>query len=122
LKELEEKAKIFTKGIKGTLTKYQKAVNEASIKLCEENPSLVFQRNKLFEEARKKVRESGYDFAKGSSRAQGLTDEAVPPKRVKTTTDDRAEYIQKLQSDISSKEDQIRYKQNRIDKARNVKN
>lgn len=119
---MEEKAKIYTKGTNGTLTKYQQAINKASVELCQDNPSLVFQRNKLFEGARRKVREDGYDFVKGSSRAQSTADK-VPSKKAKTTTtDDRAEYMNKLESHISSNEDQVRYKQNRIDKAKNVKN
>lgn len=104
---LEEKARIFTKGSKGILTKYQLAIHNASVELCRNNPSLLFERNKLFDEARKKVREDGYDFVKGTSRAKSSDNIQVTPKQAKTTRDDTAEYIKKLENDISSKKNKL---------------
>ena len=69
-KELEEKSRIYTGTNKG-LTHYQQAINTASLELSKQDPSLLLNRGKLFEDSRKKVKEDGYDFVKGKSRAKG---------------------------------------------------
>lgn len=74
---MEQKARIYTKGTNGVLPKYQLAVNEAAIKICKENPTLLFERDKLFQEARKKVRDYGYLFAKSASRSQEVQNPAL---------------------------------------------
>ena len=117
-KELEEKSRIYTGTNKG-LTNYQQAVNTASFELSKQDPSLLLNRGKLFEDSRKKVKEDGYDFVKGNSRAKGCE---LPNKRAKSTKDDRSEYIKLLQQDILSKEEQIRYKEQRVGMAKNTKN
>lgn len=117
-KELEEKSKIYTKN--QPLTNYQNAINKASAELAKQDYSLLLNRGKLVEESRKKVKAEGYKFVKGKSRAKGCEDQ--PTKRVKTTKDDRAEYIKLLNQDISTKKEQIRYKEQRVGMAKNSKN
>ena len=65
------------------------------------------------------MREDGYEFVKGKSSAK-YSEPAE--KRVKTTKDDRTEYINLLQRDISAKKEQIRYKEQRIEMAKNSTN
>ncbi|KXJ27527.1 hypothetical protein AC249_AIPGENE7573 [Exaiptasia diaphana] len=115
---LEEKSKIYSKQ---ELTKYQKAINDAAFQLSKMNSSLLLNRGKLFEESRKKVKDDGYLFAKGKSRANdGSRDESSV--RSKINSDDRLKYIDLLQKDIFGKEEQIRYKTHRVEKAKNMKN
>jgi hypothetical protein len=116
--ELEEKSKIFT-GTSKPLTNYQQAINKKALELSKQDYSLLLNRGKLFEESRKKVKEDGYYFVKGKSRAK---DNDESEKRVKTSKDDRAEYIKLLNQDILAKEEQIRYKEQRVGMAKNSKN
>ena len=46
------------------LKPYEKAVNDAARELVTTDPSLMFDRNTLFEKSRQKVREDGYVFSK----------------------------------------------------------
>ena len=117
-KELEEKSKIYA-GTKKPLTKYQQAVNKAALELSKQDYSLLLNRGKLFEESRVKVMEDGYEFVKGKSRVKGCEQ---PVKRVKTTKDDRDENIKLLNQDILAKEEQIRFKEQRVAMAKNSKN
>ena len=52
------------------LKPYEKAVNDAARELVTTDPSLMFDRNALFEKSRQKVREDGYGFKKGFSRSK----------------------------------------------------
>ena len=52
------------------LTEYEQAVNAASLQLSKEDPSLLGQRDKLFEKAREQVRNDGFKFKKGHSRSK----------------------------------------------------
>ena len=86
--------------------------------LCQEDHSLLLNRDKLFKDSRNKVKEDGYEFVKGKSRAKGGEEQK---KRLKTTKDDRAEYTTLLHQDILAKEKQVRYKEQRLGIAKNSK-
>ena len=63
---LEEASKIYGCGARlKPLTEYEIAINAASLKLSQEDPSLLVHRDKLFEKACGKVREDGFKFKKG---------------------------------------------------------
>lgn len=84
----------------------------------QQDHSPLMNRDKLFQDSQQKVKEDGYSFAKGKSRAK---DGEEPKKRVKITKDDRTEYRKLLNKDILTKEEQIRFKEHRIAKQRAVK-
>ena len=63
---MEERAKIFTCV---NPTNYQIEVNAAALELCQDDASLLLNRGKLFEEARKKVNASGHQYVKKLSRS-----------------------------------------------------
>ena len=91
----------------------------------------IFIVGQLFERARKKVRESGFQFRKGYSRSksekrsngnngtESSSDESV--KRVKVDKEEREREMLNIKQMLASVEDQIRIKQIRIDKAKTVK-
>lgn len=116
-KELAEKSKIFSGKMK-PLSNYQQAINKAAFELCEGDQSLLLNRDKLFKESREKVKADGYTFAKGKSRAN-VVDE--PKKRAMTTNDQRAEFIELLNQEILAKQNQIRFKEHRVEKAKTSK-
>ncbi|KAK2180531.1 hypothetical protein NP493_439g02020 [Ridgeia piscesae] len=61
---------------------HEVSVNEAAAQLCRHVPTLLTRRNDLFPLARQVVRDSGYQYSKGRSRAQRI-DIAPDSKRVK---------------------------------------
>ncbi|XP_077993479.1 uncharacterized protein LOC144447369 isoform X2 [Glandiceps talaboti] len=71
------------------LTQHEVSVNEAAAQICVVEPLLLAQRDKLFPLARQVVRESGYKFKHGHSRA-GMSkppapnEESPAPKKPKT--------------------------------------
>ena len=53
------------------LTDYQKWINNASFHLCQGNPALLLgKKGEIFELARAKVHEDGYNYKKGRSRSK----------------------------------------------------
>ena len=98
------------------MNNYQQAINRAALVLCQEDDSLLLNRDKLFKNSQNKVKEDGYEFVKGKSRAKEGEEQK---KRVKSTKDDRSEYTTLLHQDILAKEEQIRYKEQRLGIAKN---
>ncbi|ELU18269.1 hypothetical protein CAPTEDRAFT_166697 [Capitella teleta] len=64
------------------MTLHEVSVNEAAAQLCCCRPTLLTQREVLFPLARQVVRESGYQYSKGHSRAQSL-EGSTPCKKAK---------------------------------------
>ena len=98
---MQEKAKNFTCS---NPTKYQQSVNAAAPKLCQNDGSLLLHRGKLFEEARKNVNDSGYEYAIKSSRSTvyGTGKESGKPKRKYISTEIRASRVKEITESISS--------------------
>ncbi|XP_006814946.1 uncharacterized protein LOC100375168 [Saccoglossus kowalevskii] len=70
------------------LTQHEASVNEAAAQLCSIDPTYLAQRDKLFPLARQVVRESGYKFKHGHSRAgvskvPSSEDDCSTPKKPK---------------------------------------
>lgn len=63
-------ATIYGKNSRRPLTKYENAINEASISLALENPSLLVNKGDLFEQAKKRLLENGYQYKRGRSRSK----------------------------------------------------
>ncbi|KAI8883641.1 hypothetical protein K501DRAFT_272510 [Backusella circina FSU 941] len=63
-------ATIYGKKTSRSLTSYQEAINRASVQLALENPMLVIEKGRLFEEAKKKLLDEGYHYKRGRSRSK----------------------------------------------------
>ncbi|CAO3638863.1 unnamed protein product [Cunninghamella echinulata] len=75
-------ATIYGKNTKRQLTNYEQAINQASVELALQDPSLLIQKGKLFDMAKKKLLEEGYSYKRGKSRSK-LT---IHSKLSRTTT------------------------------------
>ena len=102
LADIEERSKIFTCS---NPTRYQKHVNAAALELCVGDASLLLRRGKLFDEARRKVDSSGYDYVKKTSRSTrygSSSNQHSKPKRKYIGAEIRASRILELNDSISS--------------------
>ena len=100
---------------------YEKAVNDAVRELVTTDPSLMFDRNALFEKSRQKVREDGYVFKKGFSRSK-FHQSASPSLQPKNTlSDDRKTRMLKITEQLQVINDQIMIKEKCKSKAEQVK-
>lgn len=80
-------ATIYGKNSRRPLTKYENAINEASISLALENPSLLVNKGDLFEQAKKRLLENGYQYKRGRSRSK-LIATTYPYQRQQSSDDD----------------------------------
>ena len=99
--EIKERSKIYKID---DPTRYQQKVNDAAFQLCSSDVSLILNRGKLFEEARKKVDSSGYEYVKKSSRSTvyGTAQKPTKQKRKYISAEIRASRILQLNEGISS--------------------
>ena len=73
--KLREDSVIF-QGEGRPLNSYQHAVNDAALKLCLDDPSLVKQRGKLVSLAREQIHHEGYQYKKKKSRSKAFVSSA----------------------------------------------
>ena len=84
---------------------------------------MLLSKQKLWEEARKKLNESGYDYKKGKSRSKQLissseSDESTPaPKQVKTTEALQIKRISEIEEDLSDISQRMGFKEKRREQA-----
>ncbi|KAI7877252.1 hypothetical protein K492DRAFT_219112 [Lichtheimia hyalospora FSU 10163] len=109
-------ATIYGKNSRRPLTKYENAINEASISLALENPSLLVNKGDLFEQAKKRLLENGYQYKRGRSRSkliattypyqrQPSDDDGKPSKRklnAQRLSQQRQEKLSELQVKIKT--------------------
>jgi hypothetical protein len=115
--EIKEIAKIYKKETNRPLTPYQKSINDAAQLLCLQNPTLLNKKSLLMAEARKKIIDEGFQFAKGKSRSKFLmdADEQQPPtKRRKLSKDMRQQRMKDIDEDCQDLTERIAYKEKRI--------
>ena len=114
------KAKIsfFPKpGTKRNVTDYERAVNEASLKLVKSDPDLLLTQDVLLQKAKDSVRTGGYDFKKGRSRWEFF--EPSDPKRKRTSSKAlsrslRQNTLLELKSTAERLKEQIKIKERRM--------
>ncbi|KAI8144449.1 hypothetical protein BJV82DRAFT_607377 [Fennellomyces sp. T-0311] len=63
-------ATIYGKNSNRPLTSYESAINEAAVQLALDNPSLLVNKGNLFEMAKRKLLDSGYQYKRGKSRSK----------------------------------------------------
>ena len=103
---LEDQSKIFRCENQNS---YQKAVNAAALDLCKKDGSLLVKRGKLFELARRKVNDDGYDYAKNESRSKNFGTQAgkTRAKRKYNGEDIRTSRIDDIKESIQSASETI---------------
>lgn len=81
------------------LSFHEENVNEAAQQLCMRDPTLLVRREELFILARRAVKEGGYAFHRGYSRAKDVENSSLPaPKLIKIdSSDDEEDGDQNLQ-------------------------
>lgn len=107
------------------LSNYQNAINEASCELAIQDPSLLTRRGDLLNRARLAVQQKGYNYVKGKSRSKRFASppsETPLPRRSKISAEVRQKRISALEEDIANLEQQIHFKNKRLQQAENVKN
>ena len=115
--EIREQAKIFKKG---SISKYQSAVNDAAATICIRNPAMLTKRGELLTLAKRSVDESGFVYRKGKSRSKAFGSEAdepgpSAPKRLKITQQIRDTRQRNIAEDLKSINTHIQFKEKRID-------
>ena len=70
--ELKQQSRIYGKENPVSLTPYENAINQASYGLVLDDGSLINNRGKLLEAARRKVHEDGYRYKKKTSRSKSF--------------------------------------------------
>ena len=99
------------------------SINDFAAEIAFDNPDILLSKQKLWEEARKKLDESGYNYKKGKSRSKQLvssseSDESTPaPKRVKTTEALRIKRISEIEEDLNDISQRMGFKEKRREQA-----
>ena len=117
--EVFKSAMIFKKETTRPLTDYQKRINEEAGKLALTHPELLSRRGELLEKAQELVVMSGYTFKKGKSRSRKFSspEPVEAPRRVKISADIRRKRMRALEEDISTMDEQLKFKMNRRQQA-----
>lgn len=99
-----------------SLSTYHTAMNKAAEELCLKNPSLLWQRGTLLENARKVVNESGYIYKKGQSRSKSFnppTESSSSAKRPKVGAQEREKRIADVAEDLKDISDRMSFNDKR---------
>lgn len=125
---LVRESKLFGKDLdEAELTSYHKAMNEAALQLCTSDASLLKNRGRLLDLARKKLHDSGYVYAKKTTRSKVLGADTSPdlqqqpPKRVHMTHSVRQKKIKSVEEDLDEINKQIHFAEKAREKHANVK-
>lgn len=117
--KLREDSVIF-QGEGRPLNSYQHAVNDAALKLCLDDPSLVKQRGKLVSLAREQVHNEGYQYKKKKSRSKAFgssasqSTESPVAKKPRLSQELRSTRIREVEEDLTELDTRLRY----LEKAR----
>lgn len=114
-------ATIFQKTSCRPLSRYQERINTASQALCENNPGLLRNRQKLLALSREKIIEGGFHFVKGMSRSKkGDIPQEPKQKRQKLGKELRESRLAEIVDSIKDYSDKISFKEKRISSCLNV--
>ncbi|KAI8343861.1 hypothetical protein BC941DRAFT_464100 [Chlamydoabsidia padenii] len=72
---------IYGKNRSRPLTNYELAINQASIGFALSDPSLLIQKGKLFDLAKKKLLQEGYQYKRGKSRSKFVSGDSITEPR-----------------------------------------
>lgn len=104
------------------LSAYHEKINNAAGDLCVRNPSLLSDKGERLLQARILVDQSGYQYKKGKSRSKVFGEAEIPAKRPKLDKNLRVERITQIQEEVGTINQQITFKEKRIESAVEIKN
>lgn len=81
LEKIQKDSVIYMyKDAKNPISSYQRSINDASLKLCLDDPSLLKERGRLIALAREQVHNEGYQYKKKKSRSKAFGNTANQAK------------------------------------------
>ena len=110
-----EKIKTDSAIFKGSaLSIDQSAMNQVSLKLCLEFPTLINDRGRLIEQARQQVHDDEYQYKKKNSRSKAFGKVANPdsgsePRKPKWSQEMRSKRLAEIEEDIQGLDSQMRF-------------
>ncbi len=104
---LEQESRIFGRSQSRPLSKYEDTINACALICCEQDATLLKDRNRLFKLAKEKADSEGYQYKKQKSLSKVLGDgkETKNPKLLKLVTEERQKRrrMQNKTKEISSR-------------------
>lgn len=123
--EIKKRSQLYV-GRGKPLSAYHCAMNKAVAQLRLKNPSLLWNRGTLLEEAQKVVDESGYIYSKGKFRSEhlhpSLETATTLPKRHTLLMETRTKHMEAVQENLKDISDRLSYKSKWRQAAETVRN
>ena len=110
-----ENSKIYGRQGNKTLSTYQKEINNTTMNVCLENPSVLSDRKVLLDKARQVTYANGYVYKKGMSCSHRSQDANV--KHLKLNKEVRLSRIEEITDKLKDVTDQIGFKEKRQESA-----
>jgi hypothetical protein len=107
---LEQESRIYGRSQSRPLSKYEDTINVCALICCEQDATLLKDRNRLFNLAKEKADSEGYQYKKRKSRSKVFGDgkETKNPKRLKLVTEECQKRQSQLAEDIKSSTDTMK--------------
>ena len=107
---LGQESRIFGRSQSRPLSKYEDTITVCALICCEQDATLLKDRNRLFKLAKEKADSEGYQYKKRKSRSKVFGDgkETKNPKRLKLVIEERQRRQAKLAEDIKSSTDTMK--------------
>jgi hypothetical protein len=107
---LEQESRIYGRSQSRPLSKYEDTINVCALICCEQDATLLKDRNRLFKLAKEKADSEGFQYKKRKSRSKVFGDgkETKNPKRLKLVTEERQKRQSQLAEDIKSSTDTMK--------------
>ena len=118
IEKIKEQSVIYKKSA-DLCSPYEKAINDASLQLCLDNPLLLQERGKLLSMAREKVHAQGYQYRKKKSRSKLFGSKTETPqvaKKPRLTQELRDKRITEINEDLAELDKRLTYLEKSRDK------
>ena len=118
VEKIKEQSVIYKKSA-DLCSPYEKAINDASLQLCLDNPLLLQERGKLLSLAREKVHAQGYQYRKKKSRSKLFGSKTETPqvaKKPRLTQELRDKRITEINEDLAELNTRLTYLEKSRDK------
>ena len=116
---LEQESKIYGRTASRPLSKYEETINACALTCCEQDATLLKDRNRLFKLAKERADSEGYQYKKRKSRSKVFGDGKETrdtTKHVKLVTEERHKRQSQLAEDIKSSTDTMKLLELQIEK------
>ena len=118
VKKIKEQSVIYKK-CADLCSIYEKTINDASLKLCLDNPLLLQERGKLLSLAREKVHAQGYQYRKKKSKSKLFGSKTETPqvaKKPRLTQELKDKRITEINEDLAELNTRLTYVEKSRDK------